>query len=77
MEQHPNLAIQVVDTLNVSMCQGWIALESACAVLEGSGLHSHPRLDLTHDPRSTHDPDGRHTALSLSGRAHWPCVSTW
>jgi DegV family protein with EDD domain len=34
-EQHPNLAIQVVDTLNVSMCQGWIALESARSVLEG------------------------------------------
>ena len=35
LEQHPNLAIQVVDTLNVSMCQGWIALESARAALEG------------------------------------------
>lgn len=34
-EQHPDLKIRVIDTLNVAMCTGWIALESARAALGG------------------------------------------
>lgn len=38
VEQHPGLVIQVIDTLNVAMCTGWIALESARAALDGLSL---------------------------------------
>lgn len=34
-EQYPSLKVRVIDTLNVAMCTGWIALESARAALEG------------------------------------------
>ena len=34
----PHLQIAVVDTLNVSMCQGWMAIEAARAALAGSSL---------------------------------------
>jgi DegV family protein with EDD domain len=37
-ERFPGVQIEVVDTLNVSMCQGWIAIEAARAALAGMGL---------------------------------------
>jgi DegV family protein with EDD domain len=37
-EELPQLRIELIDTLNVSMCQGWMAIEAARAALEGQGL---------------------------------------
>jgi DegV family protein with EDD domain len=37
-EQLPQLRIEVIDTLNVSMCQGWMVIEAARAALEGKSL---------------------------------------
>jgi DegV family protein with EDD domain len=37
-EKLPELRIEVIDTLNVSMCQGWMAIEAARAALEGQSL---------------------------------------
>ena len=37
-EKLPDLQIEVVDTLNVSMCQGWMVIEAARAALEGRSL---------------------------------------
>lgn len=37
-EELPDLPIEVVDTRNVAMCHGWIALEAARAASEGAGL---------------------------------------
>ena len=37
-EKFPGLVIEVVDTLNVSMCHGWIVIEAARAALEGTSL---------------------------------------
>lgn len=34
-EKLPKLSIEVVDTLNVALCQGWIAIEAARDALEG------------------------------------------
>jgi DegV family protein with EDD domain len=34
----PELRISVIDTLNVSMCQGWMAIEAARAALAGRSL---------------------------------------
>ncbi|MCI0476619.1 MAG: DegV family protein, partial [Anaerolineales bacterium] len=34
-EKIPQLRIEVIDTLNVSMCQGWMAIEAARAALAG------------------------------------------
>jgi DegV family protein with EDD domain len=34
----PNLRIEVIDTLNVSMCQGWMVIEAARSALEGRSL---------------------------------------
>lgn len=34
----PDLRIEVIDTLNVSMCQGWMVIEAARAALEGKSL---------------------------------------
>ncbi|MGC9335863.1 MAG: DegV family protein [Anaerolineae bacterium] len=34
----PSLQIEVIDTLNVSMCQGWMVIEAARAALEGKAL---------------------------------------
>ena len=37
-EKLPDLQIEVIDTLNVSMCQGWMVIEAARAALEGRSL---------------------------------------
>ena len=37
-ERLPELRIEVIDTLNVSMCQGWMVIEAARAALEGRSL---------------------------------------
>ncbi len=37
-EKLPELRVEVIDTLNVSMCQGWMAIEAARAALEGMPL---------------------------------------
>ncbi|MCE5207229.1 MAG: DegV family protein [Chloroflexi bacterium] len=37
-ERLPKMRVEVIDTLNVSMCQGWIALEAARAVLEDKSV---------------------------------------
>ena len=37
-EKLPELKIEVIDTLNVSMCQGWMVIEAARAALEGRSL---------------------------------------
>ena len=34
----PNLKIEVIDTLNVSLCQGWMAIEAARATLAGKTM---------------------------------------
>lgn len=39
-ESNPKIKIEVVDTQNVSLCQGWIALEAARAALNGANLES-------------------------------------
>jgi DegV family protein with EDD domain len=36
----PSLRVEVIDTLNVSMCQGWMVIEAARAALEGKSLSS-------------------------------------
>ena len=36
LERLPELKIEVIDSLNVSMCQGWMAIEAARAALEGA-----------------------------------------
>ena len=37
-ERLPNLRLEVIDTLNVSMCQGWMVVEAARAALAGQTL---------------------------------------
>ena len=37
-ERIPDLRIDVIDTLNVSMCQGWMAIEAARAAIAGQSL---------------------------------------
>jgi DegV family protein with EDD domain len=37
-EKIPELRVEVIDTLNVSMCQGWMVIEAARAALEGRSL---------------------------------------
>ncbi|MCA2002123.1 MAG: DegV family protein [Chloroflexi bacterium] len=37
-QRFPAVRLEVVDTLNVSLCQGWIAIEAARAALEGVSL---------------------------------------
>jgi DegV family protein with EDD domain len=37
-EEAPGTHIQVVDTMNVSLCQGWMAIEAARAALAGLSL---------------------------------------
>ena len=37
-EKLPSLRIEVIDSLNVSMCQGWMVIEAARAALDGKGL---------------------------------------
>jgi DegV family protein with EDD domain len=38
------LAVEVIDTLNVSMCHGWMVIEAARAALEGKSLPEVLRL---------------------------------
>jgi DegV family protein with EDD domain len=38
IEAIPDLRIEVIDTLNVSMCQGWMVIEAARAALAGKSL---------------------------------------
>lgn len=37
-EENPNVRIEVVDSQNVSLCQGWMAIEAARAALSGLSL---------------------------------------
>ena len=37
-EKMPDLRLEVIDTLNVSMCQGWMVIEAARAALAGKSL---------------------------------------
>lgn len=37
-EQRPEVTIEVVDTRNVSLCQGWMVIEAARAALAGANL---------------------------------------
>ncbi|PWH12085.1 MAG: hypothetical protein DDG60_14890 [Anaerolineae bacterium] len=37
-EQYPQVSIQVIDTRNVSLCQGWMVIEAARAALGGANL---------------------------------------
>ena len=39
VEEAPEAQIEVVDTRNVSLCQGWMVIEAARAALAGFGLH--------------------------------------
>ena len=36
--QYPDVRLEVVDSQNVSLCQGWMVIESARAALAGAGL---------------------------------------
>ena len=38
LESLPDLKIEIIDTLNVSMCQGWMVIEAARAALAGASL---------------------------------------
>ncbi len=40
LEKIPNLRIEVIDTLNVSMCQGWMVIEAARSALAGKSLEA-------------------------------------
>lgn len=37
-EQRPDLRVEVIDTLNAALCQGWMAIEAARAAISGLGL---------------------------------------
>lgn len=37
-EQHPEVQIEVIDTKNVSLCQGWMVIEAARSALKGANL---------------------------------------
>ncbi len=37
-EKYPELRIEVIDTLNVSMCQGWMVIEAARAAIEDASV---------------------------------------
>ncbi len=39
-ETLPHLRIEVIDTLNVSLCQGWMVIEAARAAIEGADIDS-------------------------------------
>ncbi|HEY3313052.1 MAG TPA: DegV family protein [Anaerolineales bacterium] len=39
-EQYPKIRVEVVDTQNVSLCQGWMVIEAARAALNGASLDS-------------------------------------
>ncbi|MBN2149057.1 MAG: DegV family protein [Anaerolineales bacterium] len=39
-ERLPHLRVEVVDTLNVSLCQGWMVIEAARAALSGMDLEA-------------------------------------
>ena len=38
LQKFPNVHLEVVDSLNVQMCQGWMAIEAARAALKGFSL---------------------------------------
>jgi DegV family protein with EDD domain len=38
-EKDPGVQVEVIDTRNVSLCQGWMAIEAARAALAGLGLN--------------------------------------
>ncbi len=37
-ESHPHIQVEVIDTLNASLCQGWMVIEAARAALAGLNL---------------------------------------
>ena len=65
-EMIPKLRVKVIDTLNVSMCRGWMAIEAARAAIEGKSL-SDIGPGQADDPRCPNDPDGRHAQVLAHG----------
>lgn len=40
LEKFPNLKLEIIDTLNVSLCQGWMAIEAAREALKGASFEA-------------------------------------
>ena len=62
----------VVDTRNVSMCQGWIAIEAARSARDGKSLEAIIEQIDGLIPRRAHAPDRRYAQIPVYGRAHRP-----
>ncbi len=37
-DKHPNMRVEVIDSMNAALCQGWMAIEAARGALAGLGL---------------------------------------
>ena len=57
----PKVRIEVLDTLNVQMAQGWMVIESARAALAGATLNEIVDLVKRMVPVDPHDPDSGYT----------------
>ena len=59
-ESVPDLHLEIVDTLNASMCQGWMAIQAARAALAGKSLAEIVRIGANDDSGHADAADGRY-----------------
>ena len=57
LERLPQLRIEIIDTLNVSMCHGWTVIEAARAALQGKSIRPGAVKSSLDYPACPDDPD--------------------
>ena len=70
-EHLPNIKIEVIDSLNASLCQGWMVIEAARAALAGKKLEEIVFQVNGDDSDHTNDPDRGYTQIPVYGWADW------
>jgi len=46
LDKHPHVQVEVIDSRNAALCQGWMAIQAARAAAAGSMLHIKPLIGL-------------------------------
>ena len=70
LERLPQLRIEIIDTLNVSMCHGWAVIEAARAALQGKSFDQILDQNQFHHSTRPDDPDRRHAQVPGHGWTH-------
>ena len=68
-EKLPRVRVEVIDSRNAALCQGWMVVEAARQAIAGASLQTISSSVRRLSPHFAHDPDCRHSALPGN---RWP-----